>query len=138
MLVVGDADGADELPLRIANQAQGIGVERNVGTVLLGVPSDAIAQFAPLFGRIGADPQNLDVFGSESWGFVYEGRNLRPTPWSPATAVEEHNRDGRTREHGGEVHRCAINILERRGGERVADRKGHHNFLRFPSCLLGE
>ena len=62
MAFVFGADRADQFCIRINQQAQRIGIERNVWAIFLAVASDALAKLASFFGRLHADSEYLDFF----------------------------------------------------------------------------
>ena len=62
MALVFSTDGADQFCVRIDQQAQRIGIERNVRAIFLAVARDALAELASFFGRLHADSEYLDFF----------------------------------------------------------------------------
>ena len=115
------ADRANELRVGISQQAQRIGIERNVRPIFLTIARDAVAQLASLFSGLDAHAKNLDLFGNIPFGFIDKGRHLGPAPRSPAAAVKEDHGRRRSSEDSWKFDGRAVNVFEFRGGKSVAD-----------------
>lgn len=115
------ANGANELRFGVGQQAQRIGIERDMRPVFLAVARDALAQFATFFGGLDAHTKNLDLFGNIPFGFIDKGRHLGPAPRSPAAAVKEDDGRRRSSEDSWKFDGRAVNVFELRAGKRVAD-----------------
>ena len=121
MAFILDADRADQLPFRITEETQGIGVETDVRTVFLAVTRYPLSQLSSLFRRLDADAEDLDLFGNVSFRFINEGRNLGPAPGSPAATVEKDHGCGRLGEDLWKIHGLAVDVLKLRSRKFFAD-----------------
>ena len=112
---------ANQLRLRIRQQSKRIGIETNMGPVLLGVARDTLAQSEPFVGRLNAHAENLNSLRNISFRLVDKGRHLGPAPGSPAAAVKENYGRRCCGENSGKFGHDPINIAQRRAGKNVAD-----------------
>ena len=131
MTLLSSTDRADQLPFRITEETQGIGVEGDVGTIFLTVASDPLSQLSPLFRRLDADAEDLDLFGDISFRFINEGRNLGPAPGSPPATVEKNHGCGRLGEDLWKIHGLAVDVLKLRRREFFADCQHASSFNRL-------
>ena len=119
--LLSSTDRADQLPFRITEETQGIGVETDVRTVFLAVTRHPLSQLSSLFRRLDADAEDLDLFGNVSFRFINEGRHLGPAPGSPAATVEKDHGCRRPGEDLWKIHGLAVDVLKLRRREFFAD-----------------
>ena len=88
------ADRANEFRVRVTQKTKRIGVQRNVGPVLLAITGYSLQKFFPFVGRFNAHTENLDLLGHVSFRFINKGRHLGPAPGSPTATIEEDHLAG--------------------------------------------
>ena len=80
---------ANQIPLRVAQKPQRVGIQRNVRAIFLTIACHPLEEFFPFLRRLDAYTQNLYLLGNVSFRFIYEGRHLGPAPRSPSPPVKE-------------------------------------------------
>lgn len=83
----------------------------------LRVANDPLAQLPAIFGGLWTDPEDGDLVFLVSSVLINKGRNLGPTPRSPLTTVEKHNRGWRSFQYRWKLHGMLVDIFQTRLGK---------------------